>query len=696
MSSEPAPLPQGAGYGVLVGVGMAFAVGMIGTTAALRRYQKEKVTSEEFATAGRSVNSGLVASAVVSSWTWAATLLTSTAKCFTYGVSGPIWYASGAAVQVILFATLAIELKRKAPGAHTYLEIVRARYGVLAHSVYMAYAWITNILVMAMLLAGGSSTVEFLTGMHPVAAVFLLPLGVAFYTLFGGLKATFLTDYVHTFILFVIIFIFTFKTYTTDKYIGSPGMMWEKLTELAKTSPLEGNAEGSYLTMKSHPGGIFLVINLIGNFGTVFLDNGYWNKAIAASPAAALPGYVIGGVSWFAIPWVCATTLGLAGLVLQNTPAWPTSPLTADQVSSGLVLPVSAVALMGKGGGAAALVLVFMAVTSASSAEMVSASSVYTYDIYKTYINPRATGRQLIWQTHAAVCVFTLAMIGFAIGLYYGGVQMGWLYTFMGIVLGACVPPLSLCFYWKGLNWYSATLAAPISTGLGIMAWLVVTKTMYGDVSVANSGLDYPMLTGNLVSFGTPLPLMFIFQLIFGNDDFDWEELKNLQSVRDLPDEPPEGDQSALEKGSGPNMEMVLADEAEWEKEYQVLTRYAKWARGMCVFAALSLIIIWPMPMFGTGYIFSKQFFSGWVIVGIIWLFFSTFAVEILPLWQGREQIWHTLRGIWWDMTGKSYKVKEWQKEHPEDLHRVLSPHVSALSGVDRPIEDTPTLVKRD
>jgi hypothetical protein len=54
----------------------------------------------------------------VSSWTWAATLLQSSAVSYKYGVSGPFWYASGATVQIILFATIAIELKRRAPNAH--------------------------------------------------------------------------------------------------------------------------------------------------------------------------------------------------------------------------------------------------------------------------------------------------------------------------------------------------------------------------------------------------------------------------------------------------------------------------------------------------------------------------------------------------------------------------------------------------
>lgn len=57
----------------------------------LKRYNHELQTSEMFSTAGRTVKSGLVASAVVSSWTWAATLLQSTGVAYRYGVSGPFW-----------------------------------------------------------------------------------------------------------------------------------------------------------------------------------------------------------------------------------------------------------------------------------------------------------------------------------------------------------------------------------------------------------------------------------------------------------------------------------------------------------------------------------------------------------------------------------------------------------------------------
>lgn len=48
-------------------------------------------TSEEFNTASRSVKPGLIASGIVSAWTWAATLLQSGTVAYVYGIAGPFW-----------------------------------------------------------------------------------------------------------------------------------------------------------------------------------------------------------------------------------------------------------------------------------------------------------------------------------------------------------------------------------------------------------------------------------------------------------------------------------------------------------------------------------------------------------------------------------------------------------------------------
>jgi Na+/proline symporter len=183
----------------------------------------------------------------------------------------------------------------------TFLEVIKARYGMTTHLVFTCFGLFTNILVTAMLLTGGSAAFTALTGVPTAAACFLLPLGVVVYTMFGGIKATFLTDYVHTVMLLIIIIIFALTAYATSSVLGSPKVVFDLLVKAAADHPVDGNAGGSYLTMRSADGMIFFIINIVGNFGTVFCDNGYYNKAIAASPVDALPGYILGGLSWFAI-----------------------------------------------------------------------------------------------------------------------------------------------------------------------------------------------------------------------------------------------------------------------------------------------------------------------------------------------------------------------------------------------------------
>ncbi|CAK7893839.1 urea active transporter [[Candida] anglica] len=692
MSTIVAPLPQGAGYAVVVGLGFVFAIGMILTTYILRRYNKEIITAEEFATAGRSVKTGLIAAAVCSSWTWAATLLTSTTQTYNNGVAGAFYYAAGATCQIVLFACLAIKAKELCPSAHTYLEIIKARYGTTTHFVYMFFGIATNILVTAMLLTGGAAVVNDLTGMHVVAATLLLPLGVVIYTLFGGIKATFLTDYVHTVVIIVIILVFAFTTFATSSTLGSPGAVWDIVTKLGESNPREGNAEGSYLTMHSRSGGIFFVINIVGNFGTVFLDNGYFNKAFSSSPAAALPGYVLGGLAWFAIPVLTATTMGLAALALEDTPAWPTYPLkmTAEQVSAGLVLPNAAVALLGKGGAVCSLLLVFMAVTSAMSAELIAVSTIFTYDVYRTYVNPNASGKTLIMTSHASVVVFAYVLAGFAIGLYYAGISMGYLYELMGIIIGGGVLPAALTLLSSKQNTIAATYSPIISTALAIMSWLICTKTQFGSISVSNTFEDNAMLTGNVVALLSPLVLVPVLTFVFKPQNFDWEILKSVTRVDEEEEilaaehleskQDPEKIHPVKSQVTIAAHELALANSGRAAEEAKLLNKSFKIAAIICVSLTLSLVILWPMPMYGSKYIFSRKFFTGWISVLIIWIFFTAFMVIIYPLYESAEGIGHACRGIYWDCTGQTWKLKEWQNQNPEKLHAVQSQLSAQLS----------------
>ncbi|KAI5957290.1 hypothetical protein KGF54_000218 [Candida jiufengensis] len=682
------PLPEGAGYAVVVGLGSVFAIGMIFTTFFLKRYAKEIMTSEEFTTCGRTVKTGLVSCAIVSSWTWSATLLTSTTQVYSNGISGGLYYASGATVQIALFACLAIKVKLRCPNARTYLELIYVRYGKITHMIFITWGLLTNTMVTAMLLTGGASVVTSLTNMNAAAACILTVIPCCAYASFGGLKSVILGDYVHTVIMLGIMLSFGFITWVTSHKLGSIDLIYDLVMEYAMENPKEGNAGGSYLTIKSQSGGIFFIINIISAFGTVFLDQGYLNKAISADPKSTYKGYILGGLAWWPIPCFISVTAGLGALALERTEYWPLSrALSPDEVASGLVLPTFAVALMGKSGGVLTLLMLFMAITSAFSAQLISVSSIITYDVYKTYINPKASGKNLIRASHIAIVSFAILLSGFSIMLYYVKVSMGYLFTLLGIVLSSGVIPMVCTILWNKQSWMAATFTPPIGTLLAITFWLVVTKLKYGSVTYDNTFQDFSVLTGNCVALLCPIitvPLLTYLK----PQNFDWDrfliikrvieegEVKELE--KDLEEDTTTD--NSLQKGvpihtnvSIKTNDLIELNREQFMEERKILAKAFKRCVVTCITLTISLLVLWPMPMYGTSYIFSKPFFRGWIIVLFIWLFFTIFMVVIYPIWESRRTLNIIVKGIYWDLSGQSHKVKEWQIRHPEELHVINS-----------------------
>ena len=76
----------------------------------------------------------------------------------------------------------------------------------------------------------------------------------------------------------------------------------------------------------------------------------------------------------------------LAGhCILESDPSFPTYPrkMTQYEIDSGFVLPYVLKAILGNGGVGALLLILYLAVTSTVSAQMVSVSSIVSFDIYK-------------------------------------------------------------------------------------------------------------------------------------------------------------------------------------------------------------------------------------------------------------------------------------------------------------------------
>ena len=218
--------------------------------------------------------------------------------------------------------------------------------------------------------------------------------------------------------------------------------------------------------MLSGDGLMFGIINIVGNFGTVFVDQSYWQSAIAARPSSAAKGYLLGGICWFAIPFSLATSLGLASTALMLT-------INSGKAGSGLVPPAVADHLLGQAGSTLILIMLFMAIVSTGSAESIALSSLIAYDIYREYINPDANGAQDpqgIQGRHRPLRHLHGSLLGECHGMLWRGAEsgpdspvgqrltspvpllqivlnliglnLGWVYLFMGVVIGSAVIPL--------------------------------------------------------------------------------------------------------------------------------------------------------------------------------------------------------------------------------------------------------------
>lgn len=476
----------------------------------------------------------------------------------------------------------------------------------------------------------------------------------------------------------IIILYFMFNVYTTNPLIGSPKAMFDLLKTASQKRPVAGNQDGSYLTQKSNFGLIFGVIQLCSGMGTVFLDQGYWQRAIASRPTTAVRAYILGGMAWFAIPFGFATTLGLAAVALTDNENFPTYPnnMTSSQISSGLSAPFGAIVLLGKHGAIALLITLFMAVTSSSSSELIAVSSILTFDVYKVYIKPDATPEQLINISHIMIGVFGLVMATFACIWNAIGIDLGWLFLVMGLLIGGAVFPAAFAVTWRKQSGVGAVAGAIGGLCAGLTSWLVTAKAYYGEITVTTTGGSYPTLAGNMAGVLVGLTLTVIISSI-RPDNFDWEITRGINakkvsvaaSVETLPDP---ALQPTEETTATPTSQEEQHDEKktahlnpateEHHKHHHVHhmigesepTEDPKHLSGTFkVAVVLSLVLTFimdfliPIPMFLSHYIYSSGFFLGWVIISFLWVFFALFTCAILPIYEASgffREFWVAVR----------------------------------------------------
>ncbi|KAF7561741.1 hypothetical protein G7046_g2398 [Stylonectria norvegica] len=651
-------LPASAGYATILVGGAFFAALMNGITWVQRRYTNfHPGKVEEFSSASRSIKTGMLAVGIASAWIWAAVFLQTGTLTFLYGVSIPYWFGMGGFVEIAAFAFVSSKIKANASGASTYLQVAKVRFGTLGHLAYMFAALVANFVVGSEILIGGAGVIAGLTGISQYAAVWLLPLVIVAYVLTGGLRATFVADYLHCVILCTSLLVLVLATYTRGDVIGSPGKLYDLLLEASEASPVIGNGHESYLSFRSDGGMYYAVTAATSFFGLSFCDQSYWQRSIAARPAGTSKAFIFAGCFFFSVALGVGSSMGLAARALVNNPAFPTYPngLTLPQIGAGLAGPFASVAILGKAGPAMYIIIAFMATTSALSAQLVAVSTIFSFDIYREYINKTATNAQIMKVNHAVVILWAIFLAGIDTAFVHIGLDLNFLFYLMAVCTSGAVFPIGLLMCWTKLNKAGAIFGVIGGLVMGMVGWLVTAVTTLGSITTTTLTDSKVILAGSLSALGTGFIVSVVLSLI-KPATFDFELTRAigrgvtvLELATESSEKVPKQIQGGVIEPKEPAYEPALdriegggrIDKAEAEYAEEIVKLEASQTRFRIITGLFLLVILVliPAPLAGTAVVYPKGLFVLQCVAAATFVFISLILVTVWPIFESRKEL---------------------------------------------------------
>jgi urea-proton symporter len=298
-------------------------------------------------------------------------------------------------------------------------------------------------------------------------------------------------------------------------------------------------------------------------------------------------------------------------------------PINAAEAGAGLVPPAVATELMGKTGAFLILVMLFMAIASTGSSESIAVATLVAHDIYREYFNPMADGEQILFTARLVVVLFGVFMGCFSIILFEMGLNLGWVYLFMGVVIGSAVAPLWNLLTWKKASGTGAVLAAWAGLFFGLLGWVLVAKFGNGVVTIDTLGTNSAMLSGNLISILSSAFIHYFYSVYIDPQDYDFSQLdRKIRLVED--------DKRGL---------------TEAQKDPEVIKEAESWVNRRAYVLTFVLVVAWPVLSIPAG-VFSESYFAFWILIAAAWGFSAAMAITFLPLLESSDEIDEIFRRI--------------------------------------------------
>jgi SSS family solute:Na+ symporter len=297
-------------------------------------------------------------------------------------------------------------------GVFTLSEYLGRRFDERSRLVYS----ITNMAFLLIQMVGtmilGAITVETLMAgseyaIDYQAAVLILAVVAAAYTVFGGLKAVIYTDFIQSILLLAGAGLIAVLAIWHENVGGISGLLERQPEKFHVFFP----ADHPTLPWSGVLSGL-MVLHLY-----------YWgtNQFIVQRTLGAKSGWdarsgtITAGFFKLLIPFLCIVPGMAAAFILDIDPE-----TESDTAFAGLTRT-----LLPPGYGLVGLVMAGLVggILSTIDSMMNSTATLFTFDIYQKYVNPRASEMRLIWVGRVAMMLMVVAAIG--LSLYFGEARGG-------------------------------------------------------------------------------------------------------------------------------------------------------------------------------------------------------------------------------------------------------------------------------
>jgi SSS family solute:Na+ symporter len=503
---------------------------------------KRKVsTSEDFLTSGRSVPVWITSLAFIAANLGAQEVIGMCASGAKYGIMTAHFYWIGA-VPAMLFVGVFMMPFYYGSRARSVPEYLKLRFDEKTRALNACTFAVMTLFSSGISMYALGLLFELVLGWSFTNSVLLSAAIVLAYTYLGGLTSAIYNEVLQFFL--IVLGFAPLSIMAVAKAGGWQGMS-AKIPEVMTHSWKHiGNAADNPMGVE--------IFGLVAGLGFV-LSFGYWctdflvvQRAMAAnSMSAARRTPLIAAFPKMVMPFIVIVP-GIAALALSHAAVGYDLPLKAggvpdyDQVLTTLMAKFYPSGMLGV--GLTALMASFM---SGMAGNVTAFNTVFTYDLYQSYIRPKAPDAHYLWVGR----ITTLVGVILSVATAYLATQFNNIMDFLQLVFGFVNAPLFGTFllgmFWKRTTGHGAfsgllagTTAAACTHGLTIAegkgAWIAnlhsFPSTMAQNFWIAIFAFSTCMVVTTAVSLVTkPKPVSELTNLVYGYTDIPHDEMHEKQ-----------------------------------------------------------------------------------------------------------------------------------------------------------------------